>query len=211
MRFGRAMSLNIGTEPTVVVPEGVIAIDSTEKIIVLGDGKTVGGIDIPGKVWEFGTIEEANTARLTVGDYVLVDNDKFWAVGDIEIVEVELITEVEYEEEASASLPAKDWENLSLFNGWDMSDDSVGNAKVRKDGNFVTIDAVMEKKNWADWSPFRLPEWARPSKVVYTTVELNQGRGTDPLVIYPDGYLYPRKSYSRTLSRFSIQITFYLY
>lgn len=211
LRFGRARIMNLGPTPTIVIPEGLVVVDTTEKVIALGDGVTVGGTSINGKVWKFPTIGEANTSRLTSGDYVLVAEDKFWAVGDDGITEVELLTEEEHNQEIidSTGWTLHEWEELAMFSGWDKYKTSTGAPRIRKDGEFVTLDAVLRKDRSSDWSPFRLPEWARPSKILYLLIEVDTGSsGSSPIVIYPDGYIYPRRIHSKSIKRVSFQLSY---
>ena len=209
LRFGRALKKDLSTNP--VITDGLIVVDETTKKIARGDGVTQGGIAIDGKVWEVGTLEEANSKRLTSGDYLLVNNEKFWAVGDNDYTEVELLTEEQMtqEEQDSASYPAIDWEPLELTNGWVKSTSATNDARIRKDADFVTLDAVLTKYKSSDWSPFRLPVWARPDRILYLLVEMSTGgSGSTPIVIYPDGYVYPRKIYTKSVSRVSFQISY---
>ena len=203
LKPGQAFEYPIASNPNIVLENGLVVIDPNTKDISVGDGVTPGGVLPKGKIWKVPAPENINDNIMVVGDYVLVNDVDYYYVMPDGVVPVILVEEID-----SGSLIG--WNELTLFQGWDMSADAIGNARVRKDGNLVTIDAVLEKNKSSDWSPFRLPTWARPNKTVYQTIEVNTSRGADPLVIYPDGYLYPRKIYTKQVSRVSIQLTFWI-
>jgi len=203
LNIGQALSYPISENRHVILDDGIVVIDVLTKEIYVGDGVTPGG-NLPSEaIWKVTSLDEMDNLVHMVGDYILVGGEVYHRVTNSGIVPLELLATEEY-----GNLDG--WTTLELYTGWSISQDAVGDARVRKDGNLVTIDAVLKKDKSSDWSPFRLPTWARPNKTVYQTIEVNTSRGADPLVIYPDGYLYPRKIYTKKVSRVSIQITFWI-
>lgn len=203
LKFGQAYAFSISENPTAILDSGLVVVDPTTNVLAVGDGVTPGGVLPKGKIWKVAALDDANSKRMVVGDYVLVGDTEYYCVHGDGVKPLTMVEEVD-----SGSLLG--WHELTLYQGWSMSADAIGSARVRRDGNLVTIDAVLAKEKSSDWSPFQLPSWAMPNKTVYQTIEVNTSRGADPLVIYPDGYLYPRKIYTKKVSRVSIQITFWV-
>ena len=200
LKFGEAYRFNLSANPSIVLESGIVVVDNETNILLVGDGVTPGAVLPKDKIWEVDTLEDSTGIFKVVGDYILVSDGKYHIVGSEGVTELIIVDD-------NGILG---WDTLQLYQGWEQGNDSIGVPRVRKDGNLVTIDAVLYKDKYSDWSPFRLPTWARPGKTMYLTMECDTGYGVTPLVIYPDGYLYPRKLYTKKVNRMSFQITYWI-
>ncbi|MBT30360.1 MAG: hypothetical protein CMO01_11935 [Thalassobius sp.] len=198
--LGEAFSFAISEHPDTILDVGITVVDPVTMKLVVGDGITKGGIPPKGKIWKVPSLNTASKRRFIVGDYLLVDDADYYYVGSDGVDKVLL--------RDGSSLMG--WKTLTLNSGWRESNDAGGEPRVRKDGNLVTIDAMLGKDKKSEYSPFRLPSWARPNRLMCMVIECNYGYGTTPLVVYPDGWVYPWAIATRSCSRVSIQLSFWV-
>lgn len=212
--MGKTVTVRNGTEDrrlsiTPRLGEWIFATDSERTY--MGDGKTPGGISVDKKHYEVATVEEIDDIEhCRDGDTCDVDGGTsvyFYING----------TWVELGAKATNPNPIPEpgsgigeWVELELDYGWSNIDSSGDKPRVRLVNGEVQIDATLKKISYSEYSPFLLPKWARPSKPVYTTIENSSGQGATSVSIFPDGTLYLRKYATRSLSRVSFNIRYFV-
>lgn len=207
--MSRTVTVRNGTEGrrTTIVPllgEWIFTTDSERTY--MGDGKTPGGISVDKKHYEVSTVTDINKIRhCRDGDTCDVDGGTtvYFFINGTWI-------ELGAKTGDGGSPTVGEWEELKLYYGW-SNVDSLGDVpRVRTINGEIQIDATLKKSSYSEYSPFVLPEWARPSKTQYLTAENSAWQGATSVAVFPDGTLYIRNYATRSLSRISFNLRYFL-